>query len=406
MPFSVQRVGQILSTRADRLAIAPYDSTSREVITLTWNGNQVTHTLWTLMPDGSLYGTELNSQPGGPELAVASFSQTRVVSMHRFGQPAALKFEAWKTGGFFELSDDAMGPSDREPQLAPFGGDPGNLPIQTPATEPGPPPGPPKFEVNKKIVIKMGPKAGHAAVATITQDHHLRLSLWGFDNGGNYKVMVGKHAEVDGGAASAVSLVKVKEHWVEGPRVTAAEVVTAVSGEGHILKLQRWRINLYSQGTPASIQLMSEHTAAEAITEVSAVAVTAMRGTQVATAVRLEDGTLKVIGWKVEAAGGMSRWLEASGGAITSVSAAHVRGGNIVTALREADGRFKASYWRFPTSAAGTLEHRQDVVEGNIGFHLRCVHVPGEGSQLGDTVAATQTQDGKLQLFRYRVTDG
>ena len=93
MPFSVQRVGQKLSTRADRLAIAQFASPNREVITLTWNGNQVTHTVWTLMADGSLYGTELNSQPGGPELAVASFSQTRVVSMHRFGQPAALKLE-------------------------------------------------------------------------------------------------------------------------------------------------------------------------------------------------------------------------------------------------------------------------------------------------------------------------
>jgi len=88
------------------------------------------------------------------------------------------------------------------------------------------------------------------------------------------------------------------------------------------------------------------------------------------------------------------------------VSAAPVKGRNIVTAMREADGRFKASYWRFPSTASGTLELRGDAVEGPIGFHVRCAHVPGEGSQLGNTVAALQTGDGMLQLFRYRVTDG
>jgi hypothetical protein len=229
--------------------------------------------------------------------------------------------------------------------------------------------------------------------------------LWAFDNGGDYQTLAGKQTEVIGDKATVASIARIKEHWAEGPVLKAAEVVTAVVGDAQSLRLQRWRVNLWSQDAPSSIQLLSEHTAPEHITDVSTVSVPAMNGTQLATAVRLEDGTLKVIGWKMESDGGITRWAEATGGAITIARAASVRGRNIVTAMREADGRFKASYWRFPPDMSGPLEHRGDAVEGPIGFSLACAHVPGEGAQLGDTVVATQTEDGKLHLFRYRVTD-
>jgi hypothetical protein len=430
MPFSVQRVGEFLGARADRLAIAPFPSSSPEVITLVWNGNDVKHTLWTLLDNGDLFATELHNQPGGPELAIAPFSETRLVSMHRAGPAGALKFEAWETGGIFELSDDASAPADRDPQIVTFGGDPGILPVPQTATveardriafaaapggagpvQPGttsPPAHKPilkKKPPKQKVVVTLQPKAGHAVLASLTQNHHLRVSLWGFDNGGDIKVLAGKHAEADGGTAGSVSIVKVKEQWAEGPLLKGAEVVTASSGEGQALKLQRWRVTLGSQNAPASVQLLGEHTAAELVTEVSAAPVLALGGTQVATAVRLQDGTLKLIGWKMEPGGGITRWTEAGGGAIQAVSASLVRGHNIVTALREADGRFKASYWRFPSDPSGAIEHRGDAVEGPIGFHVRCAHVAGEGNQLGDTVAAVRSEDGKLQLFRYRVTE-
>jgi hypothetical protein len=133
--------------------------------------------------------------------------------------------------------------------------------------------------------------------------------------------------------------------------------------------------------------------------------VAALNGTQVATAVRLDSGTLKIIGWKMESNGAMTRWADVSGGAVGNVSAAHVRGRQIVTALREADGRLKTSYWRFPADASGALEHRGDATEGHVGLHVRGAHVSGTGTNLGDTVVATQTEDGKLQLFHYKVTD-
>ena len=94
MPFSIVRVGQVVAGRADRIAIAPFESNNPEVITLIWNGNQVKHTLWSLLANGDLYQTELHAQAGGPDLAIACFSKTRLVSMHRSGPNAALKFEA------------------------------------------------------------------------------------------------------------------------------------------------------------------------------------------------------------------------------------------------------------------------------------------------------------------------
>ena len=97
MPFSVVRVGQYLAARADRIAIAHCPANNPQVITLIWNGNDVKHTLWDLVPAGDLLPIEVNSEPGGSELSVAAFSATRLVSMHRSGPAAALKFEAWKT---------------------------------------------------------------------------------------------------------------------------------------------------------------------------------------------------------------------------------------------------------------------------------------------------------------------
>lgn len=434
MAFSVQRVGQFLGARADRIAVGHYPAGEPQVITLVWNGSQVKHTQWFLLPDGDLFPTELHSQAGGPELAVAAFSESRLVSVHRSGPAGALKFEAWKTGGSFELSDDAPGPADRDPEIVTFGADPGILPFRlhagikavaaaskttaplaaatgSPGTQPPETSLPAGNKAVKqtftpgKLAATLAAKVGYALVVSRTPANRLRVSVWGFDNGGDVKVLAGKYVEADGGPATAVSVAKVKEHWGQGPRLEGVEVVTAARGENQVLRLQRWRVNVGDQDTPVSIQLLSEHTAAETITQVSAVPVVALNGTQAATAVRLADGALKVIGWRMNADGSMSRWAEATGGTITSVSAAAVRGRTIVTALREADGRLKTSYWRFPADISGTLEHRGDAVEGPVSFEVQCAHVPAEGTDLGETVVATQSERDKLQLFRYRVTD-
>lgn len=434
MPFSVQRVSQFLGTRADRIAVAHYPANNPQAITLVWNGNHVRHTQWFLLPNGDFFPTELHSETGGPELAIAAFSESRLVSMHRAGPAGALKFEAWKTGGGFELSDDAPGPPDRDPRIVTFGADPGILaippragikvaagapkPLLQPAAATGSPgtqsPGTSSSPANKpikqtlqpgKISVTLAAKVGYAVVVSRTQGNHLRVSVWGFDNGGDFKVLAGNYLEADGGAATAVSVAKVKEYWEQGPRLTGVEVVTAARGENQALKLQRWRVSLGGQDTPMSIELLGEHTAAETITHVSATPVIALSGTQVATAVRLEDGNLKIIGWRMNSDGSMSRWAEVIGGAITSLSAALVRSRTIVTALREADGRLKTSYWLFPGNITGPLEHRGDAVEGPAGFEVQCAHVPAEGTELGNTVVAAQSEDGKLRLFRYRVTD-
>ena len=442
MPFSIDRVGQVVAKRADRLAIDRFFSINDlpEVITLVWNGSHVKHTLWTLMPNGSIFETELNSHSGGPELALASYSPSRVVSMNRSGPAGALKFEAWETGGIFELSDDALAPADRAPEMVAMGGVPPDMILSSPppqvataaksaklrgsaGTSPhkNAPPQPPGGSKKKVVVVDninigMGPKAGHAVVAAITQGFDLRVSLWAFDDGGDFKMNAVQMAEGNGGSAvSHTSIVKIKEEWadtVRGPMVKTAEVVTAsvVSNGPHQLKVQRWRVSrpwgAPPNHTPAAVELLSEHIAPEIVQRVAAAPVTAFSGTQVATVVQLVGGSLKIIGWKMESNGTITRWTDTTAtGLVSGVSAARVRGRNIVTALREADGRFKISYWRFPTTLSGAIEHRGDAVEGPIGSSVRCTHIPGVGSQLGNTVAATQTDEGKLQLFRYKVTE-
>jgi hypothetical protein len=383
----------------DRVALARNPGDQPQVLSLIWTGSKVKLSLWDLLPNGSLAELPMDSKSGGAEVAVGAYNDKRVISIHRSNPNAVLKFEAWKSEGTFELSDDLVWTNDRDPEIVMFGVNPPRLgPPITPDLE-----GDPLMPVGG-VKAQIGPKVGRALVASKTAGNQLRLSLWIFDNGGEIKVQVAKHAEIVSGPATAVSVAKVREIWSGDPRrITGVEVVTAVRGDGEALRLQRWRVTLGSQGSPATFEVLSEVTAPETVSHVTCVPVPSFGGTQVATAVALESGTLKVIGWKMESDGAMTRLSEAEGGGVTSLQAAYVRGRSFVTVMREADGRFKASYWLFPNNPAGALEHRGDAVEGKIGFNLSCAHVPGSGTNLGNTVVAAQTERGDLQLWRYKV---
>ncbi len=142
---------------------------------------------------------------------------------------------------------------------------------------------------------------------------------------------------------------------------------------------------------------------------VSATTVDSLGATQLVTAVRLFAGDeFKIIGWKMEPNGSITRLSDTSAGAVRAISAASVRGRCFVLATRETNNHLKVRYWLFPNSAAGPFEHKADITEGLIADpddRLMCLHFPGPAQNLGDTVVAARGNAGQLRLWRYHVAE-
>lgn len=433
MAFSAARVGEFTGAEVGELAFTRHPHNTPQMLSVLAKGRGRTYSYWDLMPDGSLFETPVLTQAGGElELAAAAYNQQRVLTAHRSGPDGALKMCAWKTGGFFDSSDDHVWTNDQDPVILPFGATPPPVASLLPAgagsqpraADSGPPSGVgtrPEgtagggAHVATPVVIAdgieatYGPKVGRAVVASRTADNHLRLSLWMFDNGGQVKVNVTKVSQVVSSQVTEATLVKLREFWsADRKRPTGVEVV-AVMRTGGKLRLERWILNLGGQGTPVSWQLTESVTAPETIVSLSAATVDGLGGIQLVTPVRMFSGdVLKIIGWKMEPDGAITRLTEVSGGAVGAVVSAAVRGRCFVTATRESNGYMKARYWLFPNSAGGPFESKAELVEGSIAqppSRITCLHFPGVAQNLGETIVAARGGAGQLRVWRYHVSE-
>lgn len=435
MAFSAVRVGDFTGVAVGELAFTRNPHATPQMISVVAKGAARTYSYWDLMADGSLFETPVLTQNGGEhELAIASYNQKRLLTAYRSGPNAALTLVAWKTAGFFELSDDHVWTNDQDPVILPFGATPPAVASLAPGgpvaplnaaqgggpSAPGTTPGGVSgagtagsagaVTVAGGFFATFGPKAGRAVVATRTADNHLRLSLWIFDNGGEVKLNVAKVAEVVSSVATAATLVKLREFWsADLKRPTGLEVMAVLRTTGAKLRLERWKIELGGQGTPSSFELIGDVTAPETIVNLSAATVDSLGGTQLVTPVRLFTGdALKIIGWKMEPSGAITRLSDVTAGAVHSVASASVRGRCFATASRESNGHLKVRYWLFPNSVAGSFENKAELQEGTLADsfdRITCLHFAGTAQNLGDTVVAARGNAGQLRLWRYHVTE-
>lgn len=435
MAFSAVRVGDFTGVAVGELAFTRHPHNTPQMFSVIAKGSERTYSYWDLLQDGSISETPLFTQYGGElELAAAAYNQQRVMTAHRSGPNNALKLCAWKTGGFFELSDDHVWTNDQDPVILPFGATaprvatvmPSRSPIQmrsapeggqsasgtSPVGASGSGTGATAGSVTIATTVgaTYGPKAGRAVVASRTADNLLRLSLWVFDNGGEVKLNVTKGAEVVSSFATAATIVKLREFWsADLKRPTGLEVMAVLRTMGAKLRLERWQIDLGGQGTPASFELIGAVDAPETIVTLSAATVDSLGGTQLVTPVQMFTGNvLKIIGWKMEPNGAITRLSDVSAGGVTAVASASVRGRCFVTATHEASGPMKARYWLFPNTAAGAFELKAELQEAPLASsfsRVTCLHFPGAAQNLGETVAAARGVAGQLRLWRYHVTE-
>lgn len=435
MAFSAVRVGEFAGAAVDEFAFTRNPHDTPQMLSAIAKGASRTYAYWDLMSDGSLFETPVLTQNNGVvDLAIAAYNKQRVVTAHRWDSVAAVKVSAWKTDGFFELSDDHNWPADEDPVILPFGANaprvatllPGKSATQlrggsgaaasAPGTGPGGASGPGTgvaagaATVAGTVGATFGPKAGRAVIASRTADNLLRLSLCVFDNGGQVKLNVTKGAEVVSSFATAATIVKLREFWTADRKYpTGVEVVAVMRTTLAKLRLERWLISLGGQGTPASFQLIGEETAPDTIVSLSAATVDSLGGTQLVTPVRMFVGdALKIIGWKMEPSGSITRLSDTSAGAVLSVASASVRGRCFVMATREPNSHLKVRYWLFPNSVAGSFENKADLAEALIAEssdRLTCLHFPGVAQKLGDTIVVARGSAGQLRLWRYHVSE-
>ena len=435
MAFSAVRVGEFAGAAVGEFAFTRNPHDTPQMLSVIAKGASRTYSYWDLMSDGSLFETPVLTQNNSEvDLAIAAYNKQRVVTTHRWDSVGSLKVSAWKTGGFFELSDDHSWPADQDPVILPFGANaprvatvlpdksatqlrgPSGATTSAPGTGPGGASsagtgvavGAPT--VAGTVGATFGPKAGRAVIASRTADNLLRLSLCTFDNGGQVKLDVTKGAEVISSLATVATIVKLREFWTADRKYpTGVDVVAVMRTTGAKLRLERWLISLGGQGTPASFQLIGEETAPETITSLSAATVDSLGGTQLVTPVRMFAGeALKVIGWKMEPSGSITRLSDTSAGAVRSVVSASVRGRCFVMATRELNSHLKVRYWLFPNTVAGSFQNKADLSEALIAEssdRLTCLHFPGVAQNLGDTVVAARGSAGQLRLWRYRVSE-
>lgn len=440
MPLSVNRVANITGPVVGEMAFTPNPhETTPQMLSVIGNPNHRVYSYWDLMPDGSVFETPVLTKNGNQHhLAIAAYNHQRVLTMD--GSSESLRILAWETAGFFELNDDHTWVNDTAPVIITFGATPpvvsqlGSGPVAPPlrvmaaksgggASKPGStrrtntPVGGVhivKVKVAKKFGLSIGPKVGYAVVGSITADNKLRLSLWMFDDGGEIQWNISKAAEAISSLAIKVTLVKLREIWsADNKRPTGLEFVAVISHNGK-LRLERWRIELGSQGVPAAFRLLGEVTAPESIVSLSAASVESLGGTQVVTPVRIFSNkaspanVLRIIGWKMETDGSITRLSDLNSGKVTNLVATRVRGRSFVIAARTTAGLMKATYWSFPNSSAASFEKTFETEETSIreSFpHLRCLHFPGVAQNLGDTIIAARSPMDKLRMWRYRVTE-
>lgn len=416
MPFSVNRVANITGAVVGEMAFTPNPhEPTPQMLSVIANPNNRVYSYWDLMPDGSVFETPVLTKNANQHyLAIAAYNHRRVLTMD--GSTASLQITAWETAGFFEKNDDHTWVNDTAPVIMTFGATPPVLnQLESGSSAPalrtlaaksvggtskpgstrrtntpvvGAQTG--KVKVAGNFGLSVGPKVGHALVGSITTDEKLRLSLWMFDDGGHVQWNVSKAAETISVSASKVTFVKLREIWsADNKRPTGMEFVAVMRHNGK-LRLERWRIELGSQGVPASFQLISEVTAPEAIVDFSGASVESLGGTQVVTPVRIfsnkasNANVLRIIGWRIETDGSITRLSDLNSGTVTSLAATSVRGRCFVTAARTTNGLMKATYWSFPNNIAASFEKKFETEESSIreSFpYLRCLPFSGSRSK-------------------------
>ncbi|EKV01691.1 hypothetical protein Lepto7375DRAFT_3869 [Leptolyngbya sp. PCC 7375] len=232
-----------------------------------------------------------------------------------------------------------------------------------------------------------------------TVDSKLKLIAWISGNNG----MV-RGGDAEAGDVSEVAIARVKHPSSSTP--AAGRVVTAIKNSRGNLQLIVW--DVFTNGT---IHRRGDIEAGEA-SEINIIGLPATTSggsdSRVLTAIRTEDGRLKLITWGIQSNGSISRLAEATAGDISKVDLTEIPGQRVVTAVRTGEGTLKLIAWDV---SHPEFIHRQgdddEPLNQNTAGPIREVSITAwepDAFTPGDDVAvAVRTNAGDLKIISWSV---
>lgn len=175
----------------------------------------------------------------------------------------------------------------------------------------------------------------------------------------------------------------------------AGKVVTAVKTSSNKLKLISWRKNSNGSFT----RLGDSGNQAGTVGKIAATSF--FGGNKLATAVMTSSGSLRIITWRVNTNGSITRLGDSGNqaGAVTSLSVAAMSNDLLVTAVRDSGGNVKMIAWS--VNANGSLTRRGEHKAAK-GTYVRLTRLDALSGNV-QAVCAFKNSSGKLTLASYKV---
>ena len=396
MPYTIESSGQLVGTRVDDLSATLWGPGYEFLLLAMWTGNNTLLRMYDL-GEGAVFNVEQTLDPTqyGNDVAVAAPVSNRAVLGYKKLPGGTTCYLTWKQGSAAIDDSTEAAYQDHSLELSAFH-EPAH-PLYRGGQLPE------AYTIVTTAGATVSPKPVHAAAVSITSLHKMRLAIWHFDGGGELKVKLGSYPEDVSEPATRVHVVTTAEYLVDG-LLKAGDLLTAVRYNNQ-LKLIRWRYD--RRPSPDTLQKIGQVTLDEQVDECGLTTITTTEGVVAVTALRLTSGNLKLIGWKLQSNGSLTRWLETTSREIvSSVTCANVRNSDVVTCVKmEPGGQMRLIYWYFPFNAnpAGAIQRRV-AVDGDVVSWVKCLHQPGKmESYPGYTITMSRLPDTKLKLRRWKV---
>lgn len=184
---------------------------------------------------------------------------------------------------------------------------------------------------------------------------------------------------------------------IAAARHRTGHVITAVRTQSRTLKLIAWRVN-----ASGSVTRIGDSGSQAGVASSISIA-RQPTGNRFVTAVRTSGGNLKLITWEVNASGSAVTRRGDSGsqaGRASMINIVAMSNSRFATAVRTSNGRLRVIYWRLNSS--GSLTRLSD--SGNAAGEVRDISIVKVANDR--VVTSVRTASGNLKLITWRVTDG
>jgi hypothetical protein len=236
----------------------------------------------------------------------------------------------------------------------------------------------------------LGTGIGRLVTAGRNANGHLQLTVWQAkeDTSNLPASIITKKGSATGDAITDVAIQAVTDH----------QVLTAARNADGDLHLTTWSLSQDGQVT-------KQHEAsAGAIGSLALVTTAANAGTAV-TAVRT-GGHLRLIAWKIDSGGAITRLGSADGNPAEHIAAVSTVFG-VVTAARDSGGNLALASWR--VDAAGQISHLDNAGAGAVNGLDIAVYTretdPGFTNPRTIVVTAVHNGSGDLELITWSVSE-